>query len=73
MMLKKASEIEGIYYSTKTGRVFETVRDGHGFVIIRYCDNEYPEFGPCVTEYIFKIQYMLDIYEDVINYCHEGI
>ena len=72
-MMLKNEEIEGIYYSTKTGRIFETVKDGHGYVIVRYCDNEYPEFGPCVREEIFLLQYKLDIYEYVINYAHEGI
>lgn len=72
MMLKK-EEIEGIYYSNRTGRIFEAVRDGHGSVITRYCDNKLPEFGPCVEEGTFRIQYLLDLYEIVINYSHEGI
>lgn len=73
-MMLKNDEIEGIYYSNKTGRIFEAVKDGFGFVIIRYCDNLSPEFGPCVEESIFKLQYeLLDVYETVINYSHEGI
>jgi hypothetical protein len=66
-MLKK-NEIEGIYYSNKTGRIFEAVSDGHGYVITRYCDDNSPEFGPCVQEYEFRIQHFLDIYETLVTY-----
>ena len=72
MMLKK-NEIEGIYYSNKTGRVFEAVSDGHDYVIIRYCDDNKPEFGHCIKEYIFRVQHLIDIYETVISYTSEGI
>jgi hypothetical protein len=72
-IMLKNDEIEGIYYSNKTGRIFEAIKDGFGFVITRYCDTLSPEFGPCVEESIFKIQYALDIYETVINYSHEEI
>lgn len=67
MMLKK-NEIEGIYYSNKTGRVFEALSDGHGYVIARYCDDNKPEFGPCITEYVFTMQEFLGVYETIINY-----
>ena len=67
MMLKR-SEIEGIYYSNKTKRIFEAVSDGHGCVIIRYCDDSSPQFGPCVREYKFRIQHLLDIYETLVTY-----
>lgn len=72
MMLKK-NEIEGIYYSNKTGRIFEAVSDQHGFIITRYCDDNKPEFGPCVEEYIFRIHHFIDIYEILVNYADEGI
>lgn len=72
-MMLKNEEIEGIYYSNVTGRIFEAVRDGYGSVITRYCDDKNPEFGPCVEESTFRIQYLLDLYEIVINYSHEGI
>ncbi len=66
-MLKK-NEIEGIYYSNKTGRIFEAISDGNGYVIIRYCDDSTPEFGPCVQEYGFRIIHFLDIYEALATY-----
>jgi len=72
MKLKK-KQIEGIYYSNKSGRIFEAIKDNHGFVITRYCDSLIPEFGPCVLERIFQIQHDLDIYEVVINYDREEI
>lgn len=67
MKLKK-NEIEGIYYSNKTGRIFETVSDGHGYIVIRYCDDSVPEFGPCVKEDTFIIQHFLEIYETLVTY-----
>jgi hypothetical protein len=67
MMLKK-NEIEGIYYSNKTGRIFEAILDGHGYVITRYCDDSIPEFGPCTKEYQFRIQHLLDVYETLVTY-----
>ncbi len=73
-MMLTNEEIEGIYYSKKTGRMFETVRDGHGCVIIRYCDDLKPEFGACMREEGFRLQFcVLDFYEIVINYAHEEI
>ena len=71
-MLKK-NEIEGIYYSNKTGRIFEAISDGYGSVIIRYCDDNKPEFGPCVEEYLFRIHHFIDIYETIINYTEDNI
>ena len=67
MMLKR-SEIEGIYYSNKTGRIFEAILDGNGYVIIRYCDDSTPEFGPCVQEYGFRIHHAIDFYETLATY-----
>jgi len=72
MMLKR-EEIEGIYYSRNSGRIFEAIKDGHGCVIIRYCDNSSPEFGPCALENSFRLQHALGLYEIVINYNHEGL
>jgi hypothetical protein len=65
--------VEGIYLSTKTGRIFEAISDGHGMIIIRYCDDNIPEFGPVVREKLFAITYAMDIYIDIINYYDEGI
>lgn len=72
-MAYKENSIEGIYYSTKTGRIFEAIKNNHGYVITRYCDNFSPEFGPVVSEGLFCLQFYMDIYEDVINYKSEGI
>ena len=69
----KRDSIEGIYYSNKTGRIFEAVQDKHGYVITRYCDDSSPEFGPAVSEEVFCLQFHLGIYEDVINYLYEGV
>jgi len=72
IMLKR-SEIEGIYYSNNTGRIFEAISDGYGKIIIRYCDSNQPEFGPCLEEDKFRLQHFIDIYEVLINYSNEGI
>lgn len=72
-MMLKSEEIEGIYYSNITGRVFEAIKDGHGSVITRYCDNLTPEFGPCMSENTFRVQHLVGLYEILINYYREGM
>lgn len=58
--------IEGIYFSHKSGKFFEVVRNENGTVRPKYVCGGY---GPKVSEGVFRIQYeILELYELIIPY-----
>lgn len=62
---KPAPVVEGIYFSHKTGKIFEAKKFGNKIRTKYTCGG----FGPTVTPYIFRIQFeVMELYELLIPY-----